>query len=126
MYTRLDKISFASIDRVFTPWTAAGLFLLFALAQPLGGLRVRVELPASTLAVALFAWRILPRLASSAERGLVLLTLGASLLLQALPWIASPSTQGTLYEFGWRASLVMLAWAFALSLLSVRTPGKPL
>jgi len=125
MYTRLDKISFASIDRVFTPWTAAGLFLLFALAQPLGGLRVRVELPASTLAVALFAWRILPRLASSAERGLALLTLGASLLLQALPWITSPSA-GSLYEFGWRASLVMLAWAFALSLLSVRTRGKPL
>jgi hypothetical protein len=107
---------------IFTPWLA-GTLMFFALAaghQLPGTLRARGTLLASLFIAALFG-AVAARRFNSSERRLIAELFAASVLLQALPEIVHPTAK-SLYDFAWRASLVVLGWTFAFSLFLI-PPG---
>src|SRR5437762_7566594 len=93
---------------IFTPWLAGILFFALAVGQLSGGLRARSTLLAS-LVIAVFFGGVAGCRFNSNERKLVAGLFAASVLLQALPEIVHPRAF-SLYEFAWRASLVVLGW----------------
>lgn len=112
------------LDRILGPRLAVGLLALCALELASGAMRVRGAMAVGVIALALFARRALPSIASRRDRVLLLLLFSASIAVLALPEVMSPTPQ-SFYEFGWRAGLVMLTWSCALSVLLVPNPGRP-
>ncbi len=113
-----------AISSILSPWVPGVFLFLLAAGQIAGVLPVRVTLLASGILFGLFAWRAIPLLHTTAQRMLLFGLFAVSLLLQALPEFPSLS-RVSLYEFGWRASLVMCGWSFVLSLLALPAQPEP-
>jgi hypothetical protein len=98
------------------------LLFLVATGQTAGILSVRAALLTSLTVMIFIAARMFPKI-DGTDRLRAAGLIGASLAIQVLPELLRPST-ALLYEVGWRATLVMLSWSFALSLLSYRQPSS--
>jgi hypothetical protein len=105
--------------RILPPCLAGSLLFVLLGARAWDVLSVRTIFVLSTIALLFLAFPAAARLSSPHERTLATALFGGAVLLQALPELLHP--QGTsLYEFGWRTSVVMSGWGFILSLIPLQ------